>query len=395
MAGLPLDLLRTIVSCPTAPYHEERVAARVIAYLHEWDIPFSVDETGNIIAHYQRGPEQRPLILMAHLDHPAFSMVERSGLHGADWTARLEGGVGTAYFEQPVAVRMYPRAWGLEGAAVTAQIVGYARDAEAGSTTLHVQLDDPAAPIAPGDFGVWDLPDYELRNEVVHARAIDDLAGCAAMLLVLRRAAQEGWETDLYAAFTRAEEVGLVGAYAVLQSGMLPRDGYLVSLEASPMLPGAVQGEGPVIRVGDRVTTFSQDAELALKAAAHRLGSSVWRPERGRPASNATVKVQRQLMSGGMCEASAAVMLSYQATGLALPLGNYHNQGPESTLAPETIHATDFLTGVALLQEAARLLPELERVRAEHHTAYGPRADQIERLRQGYALDPQQVTPGA
>jgi hypothetical protein len=107
------------------------------------------------------------------------------------------------------------------------------------------------------------------------------------------------------------------------------------------------------------------------------------------------VKVQRQLMSGGMCEASAAVMLGYRATGLALPLGNYHNQGPESTLAPETIRATDFLTGVALLQEAARLLPELEWVRAEHHTAYGPRADQIERLRQGYALDPQQVTPGA
>ncbi len=188
--------------------------------------------------------------------------------------------------------------------------------------------------------------------------------------------------------FTRAEEVGLVGAWAVLQGGTLPRDGYLVSLEASPALPGALQGEGPVIRAGDRLTTFSQEAELALKAAAHRLGASVWRPEQGRTQAEARVKVQRQLMSGGMCEASAAVMLGYQATGLALPLANYHNQGPADTLAPEAIHADDFLTGVALLQEAAHLLPELDEIRAQHHAAYATRADEIARLGQGYAIDP-------
>jgi hypothetical protein len=81
-------------------------------------------------------------------------------------------------------------------------------------------------------------------------------------------------------------------------------------------------------------------------------------------------------------------MLGYQATGLAFPLGNYHNKGAGASLAPETIHADDFLTGVALLQEAAHLMPELERLRAEHHAAYGPRAEQMERLRRGYAIGP-------
>lgn len=383
-----LALLQAMVSQPTAPYHEERVAARAIAYLRAWDVPFSIDEFGNIIARYRRGAARRPLILMAHMDHPAFSIVEQGGPNGAHWTARLAGGVGTAYFEQPVATRIYPRAWGIAGDAVHTRVVGYARDQTANATTLYLQAEDPEAPIAPGDFGVWDVPEYELRDGVVHARALDDLVGCASMLLVLQRAALEAWETDLYAVFTRAEEVGLVGAYAVLQSGALPRESYVVSLEASPALPGAVQGEGPVIRVGDRVTTFSQEAELALKAAAYRLGASVWRPERGRTQAEAMTKAQRQLMSGGMCEASAAVMLGYQATGLALPLGNYHNQGPDGTLAPEYIHARDFLTGVALLQEAARLLPELDDVRARHHAAYGTRADEIARLKEGYAIDP-------
>jgi endoglucanase len=383
-----LALLQSIVSQPTAPYHEERVAARVIAYLRQWGVPFSLDEAGNIIARYQRGAERRALMLMAHMDHPAFSIVARGGPHGADWTARLEGGVGTAYFEQPVAARIYPRAWGIGGDAVAARVTGYARDQQANVTTLHVQVDDASAPIAAGDFGAWDLPDFALQDELIHARALDDLAGCATMLLVLEQAVRERWETDLYAVFTRAEEVGLVGAWAVLQSGALPRDGYLVSLEASPALPGALQGEGPVIRVGDRVTSFNQEAELALKVAAYGLGASVWRPERGRPAAEARVKVQRQLMSGGMCEASAAVMLGYQATGLALPLGNYHNQGPDAMLAPENIHADDFLTGVTLLQLAARMLPALDEIRVRHHAAYGARPEDLGRLRQGYAIDP-------
>jgi endoglucanase len=383
-----LALLQSIVSRPTAPYQEERVAAQVIAYLREWEVPFSLDDAGNIIARYQHGAAMRPLILMAHMDHPAFSIVERGGPRGADWTARLQGGVGTAYFEQPVPARLYPRAWGVDGAGVAARIIGYTRDQGASATMLHLQTDDPAAPIEAGDFGTWDLPDFALRDGFIHARVLDDLVGCATMLLVLQQAAQAGWEADLYAVFTRAEEVGLVGAWAVLQSGALPRDSYLVSLEASPALPGALQGEGPVIRVGDRVTTFSQEAELALKAAAYRLGASVWRPERVRLPAEARVRVQRQLMSGGMCEASAAVMLGYQATGLALPLANYHNQGPGSALAPEIIHADDFLTGVALLQEATQMLPELDKIRSRHHAAYGVRADEIARLKQGYAIDP-------
>jgi endoglucanase len=224
------------------------------------------------------------------------------------------------------------------------------------------------------------VPDFALRDGFIHARAIDDLAGCTAMLLTLWKAAQEDWDTDLYAVFTRAEEVGLIGAHAILQSGILPRDGSIVSLEASPARPGAEQGAGPVIRTGDRVTTFSQDAELALKAAAYSIGSAVWQPARGLLPADRT-KVQRQLMSGGSCEGSAAIMHGYQTTGLAFPLANYHNMGENAKLAPEYIHAEDFQTGVLLLQEAARLLPELDHLRAEHLRAFAPSAQLLERLR--------------
>jgi putative aminopeptidase FrvX len=386
-----LEVLQEIVSQPTAPYHEERVAARVVAYLREWGIPFSVDDAGNLIARYQRGPACRPLILMAHMDHPAFTIKAQGGPEGADWTASLEGYVKPEYFERPVAVKLYPRSQGASSAGVPAQVIAYTQSPQPGDRDidLHLRLDDPstAALIQPGDFGTWDLADYELRGGVVHARAIDDLVGCASMLLTLWHASSERWDTDVYAVFTRAEEDGLVGAYALLQSGMLPRDGYIVSLEASPALPGALQGAGPVIRAGDRITTFSQDAELLLKAAAYHIGSDVWRPSRSAPPADGRTNVQRQLMSGGSCEGTTAILLGYQATGMAIPLGNYHNMAEGSLLAPEYIHAADYLTGVDLLQEAARLLPEIDRIRTDHATGYAPDANQIERLRKPFVIE--------
>jgi putative aminopeptidase FrvX len=375
---LALAVLREVVSQPTAPYHEQRVAARVAAYLQAWGIPFSTDEDGNIFARYQHGPACRPLMLMAHMDHPGFTLTASESADGTAWTATLEGGVPAAYFRQPVAVRVYPRVPGAPEEGLRGLVSLPAGEVPG---RLAVRLEAPAGLARAGDFGMWDMPAYELRGSLIHARALDDLAGCCLMLMALRQAAAAGLETDLYAVFTRAEEVGLVGAEAVLRGGRLPRHGYLVSLEASAVLPGVEQGGGPVIRVGDRVTTFSQEAELVLKAAAHRLGATIWQPERGRPSGPARVSVQRHLMSGGTCEATAAILHGYQATGLSLPLGNYHNMGPDAVLAPETIHLDDYLTGVALVAEAARLMPEMDAVRAAHAASFAPAPALLARLR--------------
>lgn len=383
---LYLDILRDIVSQPTAPFHEERGAARVGHWLRAWGVPFAVDAHGNIVAHYQRGAPCRPLALMAHMDHPAFTITASGGPDGAHYTAALEGGVPPRSFTREVPVRIYPRAGKAHIQGLAGRVVGYVLGEGPRDVALHIRMDDASGAeaagsgeaIAPGAFGVWDLPSFEVRDELVHARAVDDLAGCAAILLTLRAAALDAWRTDVYGVFTRAEEVGLVGARAALESGVVPCDGIVVSLEASKALPGAQQGDGPVIRVGDRATTFSEGAEVALKAAAERIGSNVWRPLRDAPTA-----VQRQLMSGGQCEGSAAVRLGYQTTGLAFPLGNYHNVSAtgDLTLVPETIHVRDYVTGVTLLQEAARLMPALTSIEAEGGSPYGRFDAHVERLK--------------
>jgi endoglucanase len=194
---------------------------------------------------------------------------------------------------------------------------------------------------------VFDLPDFELDGETVHMRALDDLAGCAAILTALERVVLAGTKTDIYAVFTRAEEIGLYGARLMAEAGSLPPNTIVVSVESSAVIPGVEQGKGPVIRTGDASYTFDADAEQVLIAARERIRER-----------NPDFQCQRALMSGGTCEATAFALYGYSVTGLAFPLGNYHNAttsilDPEGGVGAEYIRLSDYLEGVELIAETA------------------------------------------
>jgi hypothetical protein len=103
-----------------------------------------------------------------------------------------------------------------------------------------------------------------------------------------------------------------------------------------------------VIRTGDRAYTFDGDAEQVLVVAAEAIKKLD--PE---------FKFQRQLMSGGMCEATAFAVFGYRVTGMAFPLGNWHNAtttipDPDGGVDAEYIALSDYLGGVELLTEGAK-----------------------------------------
>jgi len=105
-------------------------------------------------------------------------------------------------------------------------------------------------------------------------------------------------------------------------------------------LPQAVAGEGVVVRAGDLHNTFSNEAERYLRVARERLAAE-------------GTAVQRALLTGGTCEASAFVRLGWTATGMALPNVNYHNAAPQGGFAPETVRFSDLVSGIALAVEAS------------------------------------------
>jgi endoglucanase len=270
------------------------------------------------------------LVLTAHLDHPGF-VVEAPG--GERPWARWLGGVDRAYF-----LRSRVRAHWRDGSGRERSAVGEILETCTGERgrvgRIRIRFREA---VPPGAIGTWDVPAWALRGETLRLRAADDLLGCAAITLAVEALWRRRPRLPLWAVFTRAEEVGLVGATALARSRGLPAGALVVVLETSKELPGARRGEGPVLRVGDRQTVF----DAALTWELQRVAEALRRETRG-------FRFQRRLMDGGVCEASSFGVFGYRAAGLALPLGNYHNMGRKGP-APELIHRQDLRCLVAWL----------------------------------------------
>jgi endoglucanase len=327
----PVAILRELSECPTAPYHEQYVAARIRAFCREFDLELNADRFGNLLVWYRGGrAKDRTVAFNAHMDHPALEVTHASPLAG-----RLLGGLRSSprYFAGPVPIRYVHN-----GGQTSGRIVGFDPAKDEGPLSL-----DAEQPVPSGSFAVFDVGPFREEGDLLYQPAADDLAGCAAILAALARCAADGVPANVLGVFTRAEEVGLIGATLVARQGLVPEDAIVVSLEASRALPGAEIGAGPVIRVGDRSSSFHPEGERLLLNAAALL-------QEERP-----VAVQRQLMSGGTCEATAYSLAGYVTTGVAFPLGNYHNGGPDYRIAPEYIHREDLHTGTDLLVAAAKV----------------------------------------
>jgi putative aminopeptidase FrvX len=325
----PVQFLSALAAIPSTSFHEARLAACAARLIREIGLPLRVDPFGNLIVQYHHGRPRESVALVAHLDHPGIEIIAIDGPSTA--RGRLLGGVRPTYFDRPVPIQVV-------GAMATypATIVGHEDNPDT-ERVNSLEISHVGGGITVGDFGVFDVPTFEEDGEDLAVRAADDLVGVAAILATLENLVNSGGDSSVFGILTRAEEVGLVGAQALARSRDLPDDTIVVSLECSPKRSGAEPGSGPVIRVGDRAQTFDHRAEAILLEARRRLP---------------TTAIQRQLMDGGRCEAGAFLRHGYRTTGVAIPLTNYHNMGPNLEIVPERINRGDFLGEVKLLVEA-------------------------------------------
>ena len=335
-------LLKKVVRQPTAPFHEGRIrnvvrdeAARHGCFrLHE-------DEFGNLTVRYGSRSKQPPVVFLAHMDHPGFEVREVTE-HGRKKRAVLSV-LGGGPRETAIGTKVNTFGPGRQGRGVLLDVVDKTADGTTrGSMTLRVT----GGTVAPGDFAMYDLVPFKEEGKLLHTRAADDLAGVAAMLGLMEYLATERPRNcPVWCLFSRAEEGGFFGTIAAARTGTIPRDATYVSLEASSEKAGAVLGEGAVVRVGDKASIFTPDITARLVACADALKKRLG-PRR--------FSYQRKLMDTGTCEATPLIAYGYRAGALCVPLRNYHNRGPNKTVAPEAIHKDD-LTAMTRLMAAFAL----------------------------------------
>lgn len=327
-------MLCEILSLPTAPFCEDAVANHVRRTLERWKVPYRRDVAGNLIARIARGHRLAPLALVAHMDHPGFRVERIESKNSV--TVHVLGGVGPDISGYRIRFISDPAGVG--------QIIGVVKEDKAGMPEL-VRVRTKGAPPRPGTFGMWDLPAYSRRGQKIRARAIDDVCGVAVMLEVLRRLRRSrGGNVNLYCCFTRAEEVGFVGAAALAKNKGLPKNTQIISIEMSKALPKiSVQGDGFVVRLGDRASVFEPRLSEFLLATA-----------RAMQANDRAFRFQAAVLDGGTCEATLFNVMGYSSAGVALPLGNYHNRTPSGGVAPEFIDRRDLAGLVDFLTELPR-----------------------------------------
>jgi endoglucanase len=184
-----------------------------------------------------------------------------------------------------------------------------------------------------GQIATWNFP-VVIEDGRVEATACDDLIGCAGIVSTFWELAKLSIETTVHAVFTRAEEVGWLGAWALGEKWPFGKDSVFLSLETSRPVNGAEFGEGPVVRVGDRLSVFDSDAVEVLMRTGLEQG----------------IRVQRCLLDRGACEASALQALGVRSAGISICLGNYHNTTDDNALAPEYVMLDDVKGMITLLK---------------------------------------------
>ncbi|MFG0274458.1 MAG: M20/M25/M40 family metallo-hydrolase [Phycisphaerales bacterium] len=371
--------LSELTSLPTAAGREGRVVEWVEAWIRaRAGLRLQRDDAGNMTIRFESGAQAggAPIYFTAHLDHPAFVVEGAVGPHALECSFR--GGVMACYFKH-ARVRVHLR----DGRSLGATVVEHEPAAPPARIFPRclLELDDDATTdaVAIGDVATWDLPATRIEADQVLAPACDDLAALAAALAALDILLDDpAPKPDVRVLLTVAEEVGFIGAIAACRLGTIPNDARIIALENSRSMADSPIGAGPIVRVGDRLSTFSPTLTGAIAKVAQRLGGV---PEKkvGDPsvAPEPAFQWQRKLMPGGACEATAYSAYGHDATCVCLPLGNYHNMGDldrvqeeakskgdagaiDAPIAPERISLRDYEGLVTLLVGCGRALEGAE-----------------------------------
>lgn len=319
------------------------------------------DDAGNyLIQRKDRDKAAQPLLVTAHLDHPAFIVTHRRGN-----TAELEfrGGVHDPYFVgTPIEIMDFA---GRTTRATITALDANAKPFKRVTARLHGRAH--GAP-AVGDIARWLLPAPRLVSRavgaptadgtprevrVVETHACDDLAAVAAACCAFDALLRARWARNIGLLFTVAEEVGFIGAIHAARGMLIPRGARLLCLENSRSFPhDSPIGNGAILRVGDRLSVFDSAFTNALSRAFTKHAKT-----------NSAFRWQRKLMAGGACEATAFAAHGFESTCLCLPLGNYHNMSDidgviggarPARIAPEFVSLDDWHSLIDMLLIAAR-----------------------------------------
>ncbi len=200
----------------------------------------------------------------------------------------------------------------------------------------------PSKKVSADNIFTLNLNDYIRKGKTIYAHRIDDLGGCAALICALSFLSKhiKDLDANIHFVFTRAEEVGFIGLISLIKNGYFCKKDYYISCETSKCISSIHFGCGVVLRLGDKVGLFE-----------NQFTNAFFRYFQNKKLLD-NFPIQKALLDGGTCEATPLVINNFMASGLACPLGNYHNLNQDKNLiSEEYINIDDFTSYVNTIIE--------------------------------------------
>lgn len=341
-----LSLFLELSNIPTTSFYEELIADFIKSELTKNKIEFIEDKWGNIEALLQ-GETNKEIVYISHMDHPGFEITEK--IDTKLFKAKTLGGLPKLCDFENTKIKTISLKNEIKGNLILNDKENNTDEFRFSNSERWLNKEFVLIELENEDIEfpcpvVFDLPVPRVLKDEIITPVADDLAGCSLILEALKILKNKNMKYSIRAIFSRAEEVGLLGARLIAKSGRISKDSIIVSVETSSELPGAISGSGPIIRTGDRASTFDNTGEIILLSSVRELLKE-----------DKNFKYQRQLMNLGGCEATAFSAFGYKVTGISLPLINWHNATQSGGVEPERISITDYQNALNIMTKVGNL----------------------------------------
>lgn len=275
------DVFRQLVEVPGVSFHEELVAEKIKQLLPD-NVQPEKDQWGNLIVKLGEGDPE--MIFVAHMDEIGLEVarVEEDGR----LITRTRGGSFSSIWESKV-VKIYTESGVVDGI-VEPRISYRQQEPESHSRSdlivyvgTESKKETDELGIAPGDPIVQIKRATDFGENRIIAGSMDDRAGCAALVLALRRLAGQNLDKTVMFAWVVQEETGLTGS-GHIANVYSPKYVFAVDTFVSSDAPRDNQaigyaplGKGAVIRVFDSSNIAPAESVEKIKAIAENNGIPV------------------------------------------------------------------------------------------------------------------------
>ncbi len=245
--------LRELTELPGVSGYEYEVRNYIKNKLKEIGCEYYVDKLGNIIAH-NTGRKNKIMMVAAHMDEVGL-MVSHIDLDGFI-KFQTVGGIDQRVLNSKAVLIGENKIPGVIGSKAVHLMSAEERGKSVPIDKLYIDIGTDSKSeteklVSIGDYVVFKSDYVEFGEGLIKAKALDDRAGCSALLELLSMKP----DADFYGVFTVMEEVGCRGAQTAAFS--LGPD-YAIVLE------GTVCADMPEVKEHSKVTLIGKGAALSL-----------------------------------------------------------------------------------------------------------------------------------